>query len=213
VYHLCISQCTTLILGNTSAGGTNNAGTIYSIFSPNLTTGRVFTEQIELSYTPLETGSNPTGRVIAHSYYGPYFGVASRGGTHGKGTVVELKGLGGANAMLSFDGRDGALPAGGLSSLPRRTYLAATYSGGGHHLGAIVSITATHWKKLRAKVLYSFGRTSGAHPNSELTDGDVSGVPHCGTTAASKGVPIQLRPHYSERHSTAARRDTARFMN
>jgi uncharacterized repeat protein (TIGR03803 family) len=188
VYHSCTTICSTKIFGNTSTGGTDNAGTIYSLFS----SGRGgFTEQLQLSYTPSETGSGPTGPVIGRSYYGPFFGMASQGGTFDKGTAVELRGFKGSNAVLSFDRRNGAFPAGGLTRLGSDTYYTATSAGGRYDRGAIVSITAAH-KKLRPKVLYSFsGKSDGEHPNSELTFG-FFGSAYYGTTAGSKSAPATV---------------------
>lgn len=77
--------------------------------------------------------------------------------------------------MLPFDGRDGALPAGGLISLPMRTYLTATHSGGGHHRGATVSIRALG--KLKPKVLYSFGG---------IVSDTYGGALYYGTTSAGR---------------------------
>jgi uncharacterized repeat protein (TIGR03803 family) len=189
VYHGCASVCTAEVIGNTSTGGTNNAGTIYLLFSPDLTTGGRWTERALLSYTPSETGSDPTGSVIARNGYGgPIFGMASQGGTHGKGTAVEIKGT--TDTVLSFNGRDGAFPAGGLFHLGH-TNFAATSAGGSHDLGAIVSIT--RYKRLRPKVLYSFsGQSDGEYPNSQLTACDQYGCPHYGTTAGSKSVPATV---------------------
>ncbi len=189
VYHLCTATCTTKIFGNTSAGGSSNAGTIYDVSTP----GRGgFTESVQLSYTPSETGSDPTGPVIKKSYYGPIFGAAARGGTDDKGTVVELLPFKGTNTVLSFDRRHGAFPAGGLTREHRDTYYVATSAGGRYDRGAIVSITAH--KKLRPQVLYSFtGKSDGEHPNSELTTlgfvGSPDYGPYYGTTGGSKSAP------------------------
>jgi uncharacterized repeat protein (TIGR03803 family) len=186
VYHSCASNCTTTIIGSTSAGGTNNAGTIYSLFSP--LSGAGFTEKIRLSYTPSETGSDPTGPVIQKLYPDPLFATASQGGIHDKGTIIELPSIKGTNAALSFDGRDGAFPAGALIWAYQNTYFAGTLAGGRYHRGAIVSITRMH-KKLTAKVLYSFsGKSDGEHPNS-LFHLNNSAAPYYGTTAGSKSVP------------------------
>jgi uncharacterized repeat protein (TIGR03803 family) len=193
VEHSCTDKCTTKIFGNTSEGGTNNAGTIYSLYSGNLTTGEPFTEHVLLSYTPSETGDDPTGPILALQK-GPFFGMASQGGAHGKGTVVELKGLKGANAVLSFNGRNGAFPAGGLIVKTGYTdaYLTATSAGGADDLGAIVSVERGRGKLL-AKVVYSFtGQSNGEHPNSDLTGGNVVGESHYGTTAGSTSVPATV---------------------
>ncbi len=188
VYHLCTDVCTTMIFGNTSAGGTNNAGTIYSLYSPNLTRREGFYGTVRLSYTPSSTGSDPTGAVVSHSYYGPIFGTASKGGAHRKGTVVELPGHKGINAVRSFDGHDGASPTGLATYNGYYPYYTATFAGGLHNLGAIVLIRVAHNKLGRPEALYSFSGTSdGEHPNSQI--GGAFGGPFYGTTAGSKTVP------------------------
>lgn len=186
IYHLCTNVCSTEILGNTSAGGSNDAGTIYSLFSPRTDEG--FTENVRLSYTPSETGSDPTGPVVGHGYYGPFFGAASHGGKHDDGTIAEVKGLKGKNAVLAFNQRDGAFPAGGPAYSGGHTFYLATNGGGRHDLGAIVSLTYTPGTdKPITKVVYSFtGKSDGAHPNSELWTATVYGSPIYGTTAGSK---------------------------
>jgi hypothetical protein len=54
------SCCGTRILGNTSSGGANNAGTIYMLFAPN---NGSFTEYTLLNYTPSVDGSGPRARL------------------------------------------------------------------------------------------------------------------------------------------------------
>lgn len=189
VYHGCARICNAVVIGNTTAGGTENAGTIYLVSTPDLTTGGHWTERVLLDYSPSGTGSDPMGSLTApKGYGGPIFGTASQGGSHGKGTVVEIKGT--TNTVLSFNGRDGAFPAGGLLHLQLgHTNLVATSAGGSHNLGAIVSVT--RYKRLRPNVLYSFsGQSDGEHPNSEIT-GCYSCV-HYGTTAGSTSVPATV---------------------
>jgi uncharacterized repeat protein (TIGR03803 family) len=190
IYYSCARVCNEAIVGNTSAGGTNNAGTIYSL-NGEATSGE-FTEQVRLSYAPSETGTGPIGPVIKRSYSDPLLGVASQGGTNDKGTVVELPSAKGTSAVLSFDGRDGAFPAGGLIWDGKNTYLADTFAGGRHDRGAMVAIAAVN-KKLKATVLYSFsGMGDGEHPNSGFYHLDRGGSPYYGTTAGSKSVPASV---------------------
>jgi uncharacterized repeat protein (TIGR03803 family) len=190
VYHGCARVCTAEVIGNTSTGGTNDAGTIYLLFSPDLTTGGRWTERALLNYTPSETGSDPMGSVsLPKGYGGPIFGMASQGGSQGKGTAIEIKGT--TNIVLSFNGRDGAVPVGGLFHLIGDTSLATTSAGGSNNLGAITSIK--RYRRLRSKVLYSFsGQSDGEHPNSQLTGCDQYDCLHYGTTAGSTSVPATV---------------------
>jgi uncharacterized repeat protein (TIGR03803 family) len=180
----CTARCTTTIYGNTSSGGTNDAGTIYLLSSAN---GPGYSEKVLLSYTPSADGSDPTGAIVARGI-GTLFGTASQGGVDGKGTVIELDG-GKQVAQLSFDGHNGASPYAGLV-FPggRNLYYATTFAGGRHNRGALVSIKATH-QKLVPKVLYSFsGKSDGEHPNSVLTTTVFCCSPYYGTTAGSKSA-------------------------
>lgn len=174
----CIRTCVTKIWGNTSSGGTNDAGTIY-VLSRDDTSGS-YSESVSLSYTPSTTGSSPTGPVALHTFNGPLFGTASQGGADGKGTVIELNGSN--PTVFSFDGHNGASPVG--LAHPRGIYYAITFAGGRHDRGAIVSIMVRH-QKLVPKVVYSFsGKSDGEHPNSFT----ITGIGDYGTTAGSKGV-------------------------
>ncbi|HEY2473805.1 MAG TPA: hypothetical protein VGI19_03295 [Candidatus Cybelea sp.] len=71
-------ESATDILGNTSSGGTNDAGTIYTL---SVNQGRS-AEEILMSYTLSQTGSNPTGAIEAHYGHGhaELLGTASQGG-------------------------------------------------------------------------------------------------------------------------------------
>jgi len=186
-YSVCTDKCSQWLFGTTSAGGTNNAGTIYSLYTPNVTYG-TFSEEVLLSFTSSETGSDPTSSVF-RSKYGTLFATASQGGTHDKGTVVKFKDQ---TVVLSFDGHDGATPTSGLTPEVRNgayqnTYYATTFAGGGHERGAILAIRPST-NKFSPKVLYSFnGASDGAHPNSQLSTFG-SAHPYFGTTAGSKSA-------------------------
>ena len=180
VFDVC-SECKVSIYGSTPAGGTNDAGTIYSL-EPQSQSG--FTETILLNYTPSTTGSDPDGVVVREKDGSEQlFAFASQGGTHGKGTVIEtFRGT----AQLSFNGHDGAFPNAGLiHQYKDPIYYATTFAGGRYHRGAIVSIRITR-HELFARVLYSFsGKSDGEHPNSGLA---LFGNRYYGTTAGSKSA-------------------------
>jgi uncharacterized repeat protein (TIGR03803 family) len=179
----------TRIYGNTSSGGTNDAGTIYEL---NATGMGSFSEEVLLSYTPSTTGSNPTGAITSRSFFGDPLGTAQQGGVDGKGTVVELLGAS-VQALLSLDGHNGAAPSVGVLSETGSLSYATTFAGGRHNRGAIVAIrTADRKEKLVPKLLYSFsGKSDGEHPNSVLTrfSPTLRGTAFYGTTAGSKKAP------------------------
>jgi uncharacterized repeat protein (TIGR03803 family) len=176
----------TRIYGNTSSGGTNDAGTIYEL---NATGMGSFSEEVLLSYTPSTTGSNPTGAITSRSFFGDPLGTAQQGGVDGKGTVVELLGAS-VQALLSLDGHNGAAPSVGVLSETGSLSYATTFAGGRHNRGAIVAIRTTDQKeKLVPKLLYSFsGKSDGEHPNSVLTTTVFCCSPYYGTTAGSKSA-------------------------
>ena len=55
----------TRIYGNTSSGGTNDAGTIYEL---NATGHGSFSEEVLLNYAPSTTGSDPTGAIASRNF-------------------------------------------------------------------------------------------------------------------------------------------------
>jgi uncharacterized repeat protein (TIGR03803 family) len=177
------APCVTKIFGNTSAGGTNNAGTIYALCVYG---GGSVQESTLWSYTPSVDGSGPVGSLVTHNQVSQIVGLASRGGAHDRGTAVELHhqfdGSYRETAVRSFGGHDGAVPY-AASPQERTLYYIATFSGGRYGDGAIVSLAG---KRLRAHVLYSFtGRSDGEHPDSSYP-WDWGHGRFFGTTAGSK---------------------------
>ena len=180
----------TRIYGNTSSGGTNDAGTIYEL---NATGHGSFSEEVLLNYAPSTTGSDPTGAIASRNFFGdPVIGTAQQGGVDDKGTVVELLGAS-LQAALSFDGHNGAAPSAGVLSETGSLSYATTFAGGRDNRGAIVAIrTADQKEKLVPKLLYSFsGKSDGEHPNSVLTrfSATLRSTAYYGTTAGSKKAP------------------------
>lgn len=185
----CARSCSEDFYGTTSAGGVDNAGTVYDVFSDNLT-AQQFYERVVMSFAPTSTGDDPTGSVVRalRQGRGPLLTTASQGGRHGEGTVMAL--IGGTPVAASLSGRDGAFPTSGLTSGPHQksgyVFYTTTSGGGAHGVGAILKIELSA-KKLSSKVLYSFlGQSDGAHPNSALSKG------YFGTTSGSKDVPATV---------------------
>lgn len=181
----CTRTCSENIYGTTAAGGVNNAGTVYDIYTDDATLG-YYDGVVDMSFSPAQTGSNPTGSVIRDKsgHGATLLATASQGGAHGKGTVVKLSGAG---FTLSFDGHNGAFPTSGLTAGPHQRlgyrFYTTTSAGGAHGLGAILAVRLWN-EKLTPSVLYSFsGKSDGVHPNSAI------GPYYFGTTSGSKRAP------------------------
>lgn len=185
----CANTCREDIYGTTSAGGVDDSGTVYDVFSNNLT-AKEFGEYVVMSFSPTSTGSDPTGSVVLalRQGRGPLLTTASQGGQYGQGTVIAL--IGGPPAVRPLSGRDGAFPTSGLTDGPHQknghVFYTTTSGGGAHALGAILEVKLSA-KELSSKVLYSFlGHSDGAHPNSPLSAG------YFGTTSGSKDIPATV---------------------
>lgn len=184
----CAQTCQEHLYGTTAAGGANKGGTIFDVYTDDVTVG-YYDETVVMSFSPAQTGSDPTGSVIeaARRSQRWLLATASHGGAHGKGTVVTPRGTG---ATLSFNGRNGSLPTSGLTAGPHQQhgflFYTTTSKGGAHGLGTILAIRLSQ-NELTSKVLYSFsGASDGANPNSGLNSS------HFGTTFGSNDVPATV---------------------
>jgi uncharacterized repeat protein (TIGR03803 family) len=183
----CTQTCQEHLYGTTAAGGANNAGTVYDVYTYDQTQG-YYDGMVVMNFSPTATGSDPMGSVIlaAHRSGGTLLTTASQGGAHGKGTVVSVH----TGITLSFDGHNGSLPTSGLTATPQRQhgylFYTTTSEGGAHGLGTILAIGLSK-DKLTSRVLYSFtGNSDGAHPNSAFSSS------FFGTTSGSKTVPATV---------------------
>ena len=184
----CTSTCREDLYGTTAAGGSNNAGTIYDVYTGDVSLG-YFDENVVMNFSPASTGSDPMSSVLVGERHGRpkfLFATASQGGPHGKGTIVTA-----AGDMLAFDGRNGAVPTSGLTALNPKGFnsYTTTLKGGAHGLGTILAISFFN-NRFTSRVLYSFGASGAAHPNSALDL--VWGSAYYGTTSGSKNVPATV---------------------
>jgi uncharacterized repeat protein (TIGR03803 family) len=101
------------IYGTTTAGGPSNQGTVFKLTASNGS----WTETVLYSFTGGADGGTLNSGVILDSA-GNLYGVASRGGAHGFGTVYELTPSGSQwveTTLYAFqDQLDGRAPTGGL---------------------------------------------------------------------------------------------------
>ena len=156
-----------LLYGTTSAGGTGNVGTVFSISTSgsSFTTLHQFdTTSGAIPYSPLLLGSN-----------GNLYGNTSAGGSNNLGVVFTLPTtVGGTYTVLHhFTGStsDGSTPYGNLVSINNNIY-GTTWFGGAKDSGTLFSITPIGVTSVVYSVVYSFGSSSdGANPYSGLTLG------------------------------------------
>lgn len=92
--------------GTTSAGGTNNQGTVF-----RMTPAGVVTTLHD--FTGGEDGGSPNATLVL-SVDGRFFGGTSSGGTDGLGTLFAMTPNGDFTTLYAFHGGDGTGPAGGL---------------------------------------------------------------------------------------------------
>jgi uncharacterized repeat protein (TIGR03803 family) len=161
-----------VLLGTTESGGTNNAGSVYSL---NPSSGAAATLY---SFTGGADGAGPVGMLQTAG--GLQFGVTRYGGAHGQGTLLSFNPSNNTFATVHqfTGGADGGQPDAQLSATGGTMY-GVTYTGGANGAGTLFSITATG----RFTTLYSFGATptDGSLPAASLIQ---SGDFLYGTTSA-----------------------------
>jgi len=161
------------LYGMTAAGGADGDGTVFSI---PVTGG---TPTILFSFdggVPSGSGKAPLGSLTLGG--STLYGMTSRGGADGDGTIFSLPTSGGTPTILySFDNAHGAAPAGSLT-LAGSLLFGMTEFGGIHGDGAIFTVPASGGTLVD---LYSFDNTHGEFPVGSLT---LSGSVLYGTTLA-----------------------------
>jgi uncharacterized repeat protein (TIGR03803 family) len=119
------------LFGTTSAGGTNNDGTVFEVPKTALGFGALIT-LVNLDNT---TGTNPTASLIADSV-GDLFGTTTRGGVGGQGTVFEVaktaNGFAQPAVLQNFSSSPpgGMAPVGGLVADATGNLFGTTVAGG-----------------------------------------------------------------------------------
>jgi len=177
------------LYGTTTAGGSNNGGTVFKMtLSGTLTTLHSFA----CASAGCEGGSNPSYASVAEGVNGDFYGTTSAGGTEGDGTVFKMTPTGVLTTLYNFCSlsacADGNGPQGGLTLATDGNFYGTTEFnniGGGGFFGTIFKITPGG----TLTTLHSFAGADGADPIAAPVQ-DTNGILY-GTTAAG-GSPVGL---------------------
>jgi uncharacterized repeat protein (TIGR03803 family) len=155
------------LYGTASMGGSNAAGTVFS-----LGTNGLFTPLWSFNST---NGSSPAGSLVQGSD-GQLYGTTSAGGAQDLGTVFSLSTNGSFNSLVSFDYTAGAYPSNGLVQATDGAFYGTAVSGGTNGgWGTVFRLTANG----TLTPLHSFNYEDGAYPVGGLvqaTDGNLYGT-------------------------------------
>lgn len=195
------------LYGTTSAGGSNNLGTVFQ-----LTPGGVFTSLLSFNGT---NGSGPAGALTLGSN-GVFYGTTAAGGISNWGTIFLVTTNGALTNLYSFTGSNspnqGAAP--GVAMVPDGTgnlFGTANFGGLtntlylnvstplGNGYGTLFQLAANG----AVTVPFVFGGTNGAHPSGGLVpakDGNFYGTTTWGgngltATFAGYGTVYRLGPN------------------
>ena len=146
--------------GTTSAGGTNNAGTVFK-------TGTDGALTILYSFTGGNDGTYPNAALVPGGD-GSFYGTTAYGGTNGDGTVFKISTNGALTTLYSFTGGTDGRSPNGLTQGSDGIFYGTTGGGGSNNLGVVFKMTANG----AATPLHSFiGGNEGAGPGSRLMQG------------------------------------------
>jgi uncharacterized repeat protein (TIGR03803 family) len=147
--------------GTTSAGGTNNLGTVFQVSANGALTGLY-------SFTGGSDGGDPIAGLTQGSD-GNFYGTTISYGASKHGTVFSISTNGGLNSLYSFTGGvDGAGPQGGLVLGNDDNFYGTTTSGGASQQGTVFQMSVSG----ALNNLYSFtGGADGGLPENALVQG------------------------------------------
>ncbi len=157
-----ISDSAGNLYGTTSAGGTNNKGTVFEVSS----TGA---ETILHSFGSGNDGQTPLGNVIFDSA-GNLYGTTSAGGVYSAGIVFELSPNGTETVLYNFgNGTDGMNPNAGLVFDSSGNLYGTTVNGGIYGGGTAFELSPNGGGGWIETGLYSFGSfLDGMNPYAGL---------------------------------------------
>jgi uncharacterized repeat protein (TIGR03803 family) len=158
------------IYGTTQLGGTNNAGTVFTMTpSGVLTTLHSFSGP---------DGAYPTAGVV-RAADGRVYGVATYGGSNGHGTVYSIDATNTLTTLHEFTGADGGGPSGALVQVSDGSLYGTTSYGGQFSLGTVFRIDPAG----TFQTVHEFSGPEGADPQAALiraSDGALYGTTTAG---------------------------------
>jgi uncharacterized repeat protein (TIGR03803 family) len=145
------------LYGTTVYGGSNDAGTVFSI----TTSGK---ETVLHSFGASRDGANPMARLL--NVNGTLYGTTSSGGANSSGTVFSVKTSGAEKVLHSFTSDGNGVPVAGLIEVGGTLY--GTSKGSGAYSGVVFRITTGG----TFTVLHIFGKRApdGTSPAAALLD-------------------------------------------
>jgi uncharacterized repeat protein (TIGR03803 family) len=182
------------LYGTTVLGGTSNLGTVFEL-TP---TKSGWNESVLYSFAGGTDGASPYAGLVFDTT-GNLYGTTYNGGAYNDGTVFELKPAGEGQwtetVIHTFDGSDGAAPAGGVVLDAEGNVYGVTQGGGNSKAGVVFELvpSSTGWQH---KVLHSFsGGKDGSSPYAETLifdrDANLYGTTD-GGGAFQRGVVFRL---------------------
>ena len=161
-----IADATGNLFGTTEQNGPYGYGTVFEI--AKISGGFAMTPTTLASFN-YANGANPFDGLIADAA-GNLFGTTYQGGMFGAGTVFEIAKTSGGFAgspttLLSFDGANGANPAGGLIADATGNLFGTTQGGGAFGYGTVFEIARNGGGfASEPTALVSYNNFNGANP-------------------------------------------------
>jgi uncharacterized repeat protein (TIGR03803 family) len=153
--------------GATSAGGTNDIGTIFKL----TTEGTLTTLHQFSGVAGVADGSVP---VLSLESAGLFYGTTLGGGTHSNGTIFTISSVGTFTTLHQFSGAegvaDGSAPV-SLFQVSAGTFIGATGLGGTNNAGTVYTITSAGTLTTIHEFSGTNGVADGSHPILTLADG------------------------------------------
>jgi uncharacterized repeat protein (TIGR03803 family) len=179
------------LYGTTSAGGTDNAGTVFKVAPDG-------TETVLYSFTGGSDGGAPAAGLIADKA-GNFYGTTPQGGANNWGTVFEFATDGTETVLYSFTGgHDGGYPLAGVIADKAGNLYGTTENGGKGHVGTVFELATDGTES----VLHAFSlrNNDGKYPSAGLV-ADKAGNLYGTTPAGGKyddGAVFEVTPAGAE---------------
>ena len=163
-----------VLYGSTNAGGTQGAGTVFSL-TPPAKAGQPWTEKVLHIFAGGTDGANPAQGLVLNPA-GALYGMTEGGGNPGAGTVFRVTPPTGTGkswtktTIYNFSGKDdGSFPYSGLALDKKGVIYGTTFGGGAYGSGVLFTLTppAAGKTAFTLDVLHNFsGKADGGAPDA-----------------------------------------------